>query len=501
MSQHDELLTPDEMRRADRVAVEAGVASLRLMENAGRAVANAIRARYARRPVLVLCGAGNNGGDGFVVARLLREAGWPVRLALTVEAPALRGDAAVMAGRWAGTVEAARAGRLGGAGLIVDAMLGAGLDRDVVGELAALIDEVNASQVPVVAVDVPSGVDGLTGQVRGTAIRADLTVTFARLKPGHLLQPGRALSGEVVLADIGIPDQVVDAVGARLWRNGPALWTLPDEEPAAHKFERGHCLVVSGPALHTGAARLAARAAQRSGVGLVTIAGEGEALREHGAHVTSGMLREMADWASLSAFIFPRKVGAVVLGPGMGTSPSTRETVLVALRSGVPVVLDADGLSSFAEEPEALFAAIAAGERPVVLTPHGGEFQRLFGKPGADKVAAARGAAVLSRAVVVFKGSDTVIAAPDGRAAINDNAPPWLGTAGAGDVLAGLIGGLLARRMPAFEAAEAAVHIHGAAAAGSSVGMTADDLPELIPAVMASFHSSVPRPRGSTSSP
>ncbi len=466
---HD-LLTPREMYRADELAIASGIPGHRLMEAAGRAVAEDIVRRYGARPVLVLCGPGNNGGDGFVAARHLKAWGWPVRLALLGDMAALKGDAAMMAARWDGPVEPLDS--MAGAGLIVDALFGAGLSKDFPLSLAEAVRDAGC---PVVAVDVPSGLDGLTGRPRGASIRADVTVTFFRRKPGHVLLPGRILCGEVVVADIGIADSVLqeirprDSINCNIQRPEPAV--------AGHKYGRGHAVVVSGGPLHTGASRLAAEAALRSGAGLVTIAGTPEALAVQAAHVTAIMLSDL----EISALLADRRKNAVCIGPAAGVGVETRDLVEAALMSGAAAVLDADALTSFADENERLYRLIELGQgRPVVMTPHAGEFARIFkGLEAADesKIELARRAAGRSGAVVVLKGADTVIAAPDGRARVNVNAPPSLATAGSGDVLAGIVTAMLAQGLPGFEAACAAVWLHGDAASRHGPrGLTAETL-------------------------
>lgn len=480
------LLTPAEMAKADALAIKSGVASLTLMANAGQAVFDDIIAHYEMCQTLILCGPGNNGGDGYVVARLLKQAGWPVRVAVFGGAKKLGGDAKEHAERWDGRSQPATVEALKGARLIVDGLLGAGLDRDVNGPLGKLIDAVNEAGVHVVAIDVPSGVDGGTGQVRGTAISADRTVTFFRPKPGHLLEPGRSLCGAMTCVDIGIPDKVLDKIKPATFENGPDNWALPTAMVAGHKYGRGHCVVVSGDELHTGAARLAARGAARAGAGLVTIAGSLEALRVHAAHVTSIMLYETAEAAALADMLNDTRKNAVVIGPALGLGGGKKELVEIALNSGAACVVDADAFSLFTDEPDELFDLIKSRpDRPVVLTPHDGEFNRIFAEGDKGKLVAARAAAVLSGATLVLKGRDTVIAAPDGWAAINANAPASLATAGSGDVLAGIIGGLLAQGMSAPEAAAAGVWLHGEAANKfGKRGLVADDLPDLVPAVL-----------------
>ena len=485
-----ELLTSEQMGRADRLAVAGGVASLTLMENAGRAVADAAaQMAPAGARVAVLCGPGNNGGDGFVAARHLRDRGYDVRLALLGDRAALKGDAAAMAQRYAGTIAPLSTFALDGAQLIVDALFGAGLTRPLDGAAAMAVEAMNASGCPILAVDVPSGLDGTTGAATGPVVQAQSTVTFFRRKPGHLLLPGRMYCGPVRVADIGIPDGVLSEIDPRTWADAAGLWlsTYPRPRLAGHKYDRGHALVVSGSLAHTGAARMGARGALRIGAGLVTVASPPDALSVNAAHLTAIMLMPFEGANGLAQILSDRRKNAVLLGPALGVGAATRELVMAALGSGAALVLDADALTSFQGDVTALARAIAATpSRPVVLTPHEGEFRRLFPAIGeGSKLDRARSAARESGAVVVLKGADTIVAAPDYRAAINENSPPWLATAGAGDVLGGFVAGLLAQGMPAFDAACAAVWLHAEAASEFGPGLIAEDLPERLPAVLA----------------
>ncbi len=482
-----DLLTPSQMALADSLAVEAGVPSLTLMENAGQAVAYEVTQRFPIQPVLVLCGPGNNGGDGFVVARLLEERGWPVRVGLLGEIGDLKGDAAVMARKWQGSVETAHPDMCRDFGLIVDALFGAGLTRDIDGEARSLVEAMNANGADVVAVDIPTGVDGATGEIRGIAVDAVLTVTFFRCKPGHLLYPGAGHCGELLLADIGIPDSVLDEIDVSLFENEPKLWQLPRRAKDGHKFAAGHCVVVSGDELHTGAARLAALGAARAGAGLVTVTGDRAALLVHASHLTAIMLAEITTADAFAGFLADKRKNALVIGPAAGIGAATRANVLAVLASDASIVLDADALTSFADEPDTLFFAIAEKRSgDVIMTPHDGEFERLFGSVSGCKVRRAREGASRSGATVLLKGADTVIAHPGGKAVVNATGTPLLATAGAGDVLAGIIGGFLAQGMSGFDAACAGAYIHGKAArAFNRPGLLASDLPGLVPDVLA----------------
>lgn len=475
------LLTIAQMAEADRMAIAAGIPGPVLMENAGAAVADTIIGRWPEQPVLVLCGPGNNGGDGFVIARRLLEADWPVRLALLGSSDRVRGDAAIAAARWTGEVEpmdpAGLSDVLDQAPLVVDALFGAGLSRPLDGAAAAMAEEVLRRRLTCIAVDVPSGVHGDTGAILGTTFQAALTVTFFRAKPGHLLLPGRTAVGELLVADIGIPVSVLEALKPDGFRNGPPLWRDRFPWPAldAHKYSRGHVVVLGGGRM-TGAARLAARAAQRVGAGLVTIACPPEAFAIYETALASIMVE--APESVLESISDPRRA-AVLAGPGLGTGEATRETVLGLLESRKPCVLDADALSVFRADPGILFDAL---HDRCLLTPHDGEYLRLFpGIERASRLERARAAAKACGAVVLLKGPDTCIAAPDGRAAINDNAPPWLATAGSGDSLSGLALGLLGQGMDSWYAGAAAAWLHGAAGTAIGPGLIAEDIAGAIP--------------------
>ena len=486
-----EVLTVEQMYAADRFAAEHGTPSLALMEHAGLAVADEICKRWSPRACAVLCGPGNNGGDGYVVARHLVARGWNVWVETLVDKKSLKGDAAIMAGRWTGdTLPLENEART--AELFVDALFGAGLSRPLDGAARRLALSLQTSRDSIISIDVPSGVRGDTAKsFDDVAFHAALTVTFFRKKPAHLLLPGRAACGEVVVADIGIPDAALDEIKSQLFENGPTLWHYPWPKAEAHKYARGHCIVVSGPAHATGAARLAARGALRVGAGLVSIASPPDAVQINAAALTAIMVKPFSAARGLANLLSDKRLNAVVIGPGCGVGANTREMVAAVLASGAAVVLDADALASFKDDPSALFGQL---REPAVLTPHAGEFERLF--PGVlqeskNKVEAARHAAAACKCTVLLKGADTVIAAPNGRAIINSNAPAALATGGSGDVLAGFVGGLMAQGLNSFDAAAMAAWLHGAAASMFGPGLIAEDLPEHLPAVLKALHENV----------
>lgn len=491
-----QLLTPAQMARADAFAIASGTPGIALMERAGAAVARvAERLCRTRGRVKILCGPGGNGGDGLIAARLLAARGYRVETFLLGKRDMLRGDAALAGARYGGPVGAAGEFDPQGADLVIDALFGAGLARDLDGVARSSVERMAAFAGPILAVDIPSGVDGETGRVRGAAAPARTSVTFFRAKPGHLLLPGREYVGALEVADIGLPVAALNAIAPRTFANGPAVWrdAFPRTGAESHKYARGAALVLSGAAHRTGAARIAARAALRIGAGLVTLASPPDAVATLAAHVTAVMIEPFDGLAGFAAALADPRRNAVLIGPGAGLGEGTRALAQAALTlpSTKPraFVLDADALGVFAGAAAALGELIRAGGRPVVVTPHEGEFSRLFrGRPdvlGApSKLDRARAASAVLGAVVVFKGADTVVASPDGRATIGWDLPPNLATAGSGDALAGFVCGLLAQGMPAFEAASAAVWLHGAGARAFGRGLIAEDLPDSVPAAL-----------------
>ena len=495
-----ELLSNNQMTQADSLAIASGISGATLMANAGRAVADVVAQRHPLGTrITIVAGPGNNGGDGFVAARRLAERGYPVRVLFHGARERLKGDALQAAQNWKGTTERANPDSLSNAQVIVDALFGAGLDREIEGEARALIDAINAHPATVISVDLPSGINGSTGAVMGVAVKAAETVTFFRRKPGHLLLPGRLYCGRITIIDIGIPASVFDTIKPKTFVNVPMLWKdiFPIPQAGGHKYSRGHAVVLSGGQTASGAARLAARAALRAGAGLVTLATPREALAVNAAASLSVMVRPCDDAGEFSELLSDRRINVVVMGPGGGIGEPMRELVLAALDGTRAVVLDADGITSFVDDTKKLFTSLKSHhESPAILTPHEGEFVRIFKEKGQkvtvkQKLKECLDASHEADAIVVLKGADTVVAAPDGRAAIAENAPPWLATAGSGDVLAGLIGGLRAQGMPSFEAACAGVWLHGECGSEAGPGLISEDLTEQVPAVYRRLFSEI----------
>jgi hydroxyethylthiazole kinase-like uncharacterized protein yjeF len=486
-----EVLTTAQMEHADRLAIAAGTPGFALMLRAGQAVAEAAMDLVEQGPILVVAGRGNNGGDGFVAATELVARGRSVSIILLCDRDTLQGDAALAARGWKGPVLPCDVRAIGAPALIIDALFGAGLNRPVKGDPHDIIEAINANGAAVLSVDLPSGINGTTGAVMGVAVRATETVTFFRRKPGHLLLPGRVHCGRVRLADIGIEAGLLDEIRPLTFENIPKLWreSFPVPRIDGHKYARGHAVVVSGDIAATGAARLAARGALRAGAGLVTLASPRDALAINASALTAVMIRAIDTRAEFADLLADKRLNACVIGPGAGVGERARDLVLAALSAKRGLALDADALTSFADAPDHLFEAIkSSADSQVVLTPHEGEFPRLFSDmnnkhPLRSKLERVRAAAERSGAVVLLKGADTVVASPDGRAAIAANAPRWLASAGAGDVLAGMVGGFLAQGVPAFEAACMGTWMHGEAGSEAGPGLIAEDLPEVLPAV------------------
>ena len=474
----DLLLSVEQMYKADKLTISAGMPGIELMMNAGRAVAHEIMKRWQPRETIILCGPGNNGGDGFVVASALSDAGWPVRVNLLGNINELTGDAALAAAQWNGRCGALSDASLDDNPLVVDALFGAGLSRKLGGDVLRLVQIINENNLDCVAVDIPSGVQGDGGEILNDAPRCRLTVTFFKAKPAHFLLPACEYMGDLVIADIGINDSVLDDIQPILCVNKPELWFdhFPAPKINSHKFSRGHLLIAGGNEM-TGAALLVARAARRIGAGLVTIATPSNAWFVYASDQPGNLIKKVDTQAEFTELLAHPRINALVIGPGFGLGPEARQRVLIALQSKKPIVLDADGISTFADDPGELIDQL---HEFCVITPHEGEFARIFNLSG-DKVSRARQAAKMTNACVLLKGPDTVIAEPSGRAIINRSGTPYLATAGSGDVLSGLIGGLIVQEMDCFDAACAAAWMHGAAAERFGPGLIAEDIPELIP--------------------
>lgn len=474
------LISPDAVAKIDAACIQSGISGYGLMTAAGLAVsASALKHYPGARRFIILAGPGNNGGDAYVAARALDAAGAEVVLYQLKTGVPSTNDARRAFEACGIDALPIKDYRPADGDVVIDGVFGAGLSRDVPSTLAATIDKVEGARIPVIAIDLPSGIDGRTGKVLGAAFKADVTITFMALKPGMLLLPGRDYCGDIEIADIGVPARYISAHRSNIAINGPQIWSAfaGGHGPASHKYSRGALVVFSGEASHTGAARLSAEAGLRAGAGLVTIAAPESAMEENAAHLTAVMLRQIETADDLREWLADKRLGTFVLGPGFGIGRKARDFALAL--SDRKVVLDADGITSFKDDPEALFQAFS-GEPRLVFTPHEGEFARLFPDIAEDtdlwKVDKAISAARRANAAVIYKGSDTVVAGPDGRAAINTNAPSTLATAGSGDVLAGICGALMAQGYPIYEAACAAVWHHGEAAHRAGTGLTAEIL-------------------------
>jgi hydroxyethylthiazole kinase-like uncharacterized protein yjeF len=481
------ILSVDGHRASDRFAIANGVTGLALMERAGEAIAHAIIARWAPRKVLVICGPGNNGGDGFVAARQLADCGWPVTVALCCPPAQSRGDASIMRDRWQGQSLPIDEVSVADYGLVIDAIFGAGLSRPLDGHALNLTETIAQAGHPVVAVDVPTGLHGDLARPFNAAIRADMTVTFHRLKPAHCLQPGRDICGEIICADIGIPGGWATEIAPEAEMNRPDCWPgIPQSRSSrTHKHEQGRLCVVSGGASSTGAARMAAMAGLRAGAGLVTLLAPPSAMQVNASHLTAVMLSRFEGAQGLIDALDTCRATATLIGPGCGVGTGTRDLVVAAASRAAPMVLDADALTSFENDPDHLFQHLRTND---VLTPHDGEFARLFPEisDSADnKIDRARAAAQKTGCTIVLKGADTVIAAYDGRVRVNLHASSALATAGAGDVLAGIAGAFLAQGHEGFDTASAAVWLHGDAGIRLGKGLVAEDLPTIMPGVIA----------------
>ncbi len=509
------VLTSDQMQEIERQAIASGRATgLDLMERAAQAVCDEIVVNRealsaGRRQVAVLCGPGNNGGDGYAVAELLARSGWRVSVWSLGGGEGLSTEAATFRSRWlargpVGKLDEFTDGGLEAGIIVVDALFGTGLRRPIAGPAIHAL-EAAMRLGPVVAVDILSGVESDTGNVLAEPglgpPGAALTVTFQCAKPGHYLGTGAALTGNLAVRSIGIEKELADLCSRQLPCSlvAPGAITsagLAKSDPFKHKYDYGHVLVLSGGRGRGGAARLAARAALRVGAGLVTIGVEDRAIGEHAAQLNAIMLAAIDGETMLQQLLADRRINSLCAGPGLGTGPDARKLVLRLLQSGRSLVLDADALGMFADDPATLADAVSGD---VVLTPHDGEFCRLFPdlcrrmeeEAGYSKLEATIAAARRSRATVMLKGFDNVVACPDGRTAIipasGDSLAPWLATAGSGDVLAGLVAGLLARGQGGFAAACLAACLHIRAARNFGPGLIAEDLPEAIPATLASL--------------
>lgn len=504
------VISAESMQRLDRRAIEeCGIPGLTLMENAGMGCAKEIVARYGACPeprAAIMSGKGNNGGDGYVIARLLRERGWHVAVFVLARRDEIKGDARTNLDRLAGIplvfypeeVDRERCGRdLRDATVIVDALLGIGLKSQVTGLYAEIIGMINNSGKPVVSVDIPSGIDATTGTVLGCAVTADLTVTFAAAKCGHVLHPGAEYSGALRNVDIGIPEELTASAEGYEFLDGDAVKPLLKRRSrSAHKGDGGHCLIIAGSTGMSGAAAMAANSAVRAGAGLVTLAAPAGINQILATKTTEVMTIPLADGGSGHLCSAAKETiekamagkNVVAMGPGIGRSPEAAQLIRELSASiTLPLIIDADGLNALSEDTGLL---LARKSDIVILTPHPGEMSRLAGLPISqveeDRIGIARGLAVKHRVFLILKGARTIIAAPDGSVAINGSGNPGMATGGMGDVLTGVLAALIAQGYDPFTACRLGVFIHGFAAdlvarEKGEIGISAVDVQERLP--------------------
>jgi len=491
MAMTSEILSTHQMKLAEQASCKGKITSFVLMQRAGKAVAEGIISKYTKQPVLVLCGLGNNGGDGFIAAATLKKKNWPVTVACAVDIHDLQGDASRAAEAWVGDVISFSDLELPDEGLIIDAVFGTGLSRPVDGQIYKTLISLRETDCPIISIDVPSGTNADTGDCQECTPQAELTITFQWKKPAHLLLPARVASGEVSVVDIGITEDALINIEPFMLENSPALsWGETDfEKPIyAHKYHHGHAVILGGRTM-TGAASLAAVAAMRMGAGLVTIVAPAETSIIHQLHNPSLLVEPIGELARFKEHIKDSRRNAVLIGCGAGTEnvSALKKVVFDSIQFAPQkiCVLDADALSVFSDDPKPLMGALGAN---CILTPHEGEFSRIFPDIRGSKTERAFAAAKRSGAIIVLKGADTVIASPDARLVINSNGLGWLATAGTGDVLAGMIVGLAARGLlDPFDIACAAVWMHGRASECAGSGMISSDLERFIPAVWKEF--------------
>ena len=484
------ILTSKQTKNLDILSIKNGVSLSNLMENAGEAsfdiIINQIIPNILNfnNKITILCGPGNNGGDGFVIAKKLCQKNFDVTVCSPFDKHKFNPTVKTKLKSCTFDIVNPSQKLFKRADLIIDALFGVGLNRDINKELSYLIKLVNKEKKFVVSIDIASGLDSDTGEERPISINADHTISFQTPKPCHYLLPGKIKTGKLSIVQIGIPKKVFNNIKnlSKIYLNTMDLWKshFPRPNEYDHKYSRGHLLVQSGDKFSTGASRLASLSALRVGAGIVTLASTDESAMINAAHLTSVMVKNINTKKDFIDFYNKRKVNAFLIGPGCGLTKYTKELSLVAIKTGLPVVLDADSISVFEDEPNELFSAIKKYNKNVILTPHEGEFKRIFKNSIGSKISKASKASRESSAIIIYKGNDTIISSPNSHLAISDKTSPFLATAGSGDILAGICAGLLSQGMDAFMAACAGQWFHKKIGEISGPGMIADDMPGFI---------------------